>query len=546
MLINKPIRSLALIAICIIGTTYYSTAQSSTDLSNLSGNFEINAQYYRPDSAIETVDVPEKLLSNGFFNLNYTYGKFAAGIRYESYLNPQLGFDPAYKGSGIPFRFASFTSDNLKVTVGNFYEQFGNGLILRIYEERALGIDNSLDGIRVAYEPIKGIMLKGFVAKERKFFEYPDPVVRGIDGDFQLNDFVKGFEDSKLRLGVGGSFVSKYQVDDSPSRILPENVGAWASRVNLNYGNFALNSEFAYKYNDPSYDNDFIYKNGESFYTSITYTKKGTGARLNLKRVDNMSYRADRNASFNVQTINFIPAINKQLTYRLSTLYPFTTQLLGEMGIGGEFYKTWKPSTKMGGKHGTTISISGSLVNDIKRDSIDNDTLGYATDFFTIGHKKFYNEFVLEVTKKVSPKSKFIFTYIYQFYNKKVFEGYPGLITSHIGVVDYTYKITKAKSIRFELQHLLTEQDRKNWAMLLAEYSISPKWSFAVFDEWNYGNDDPDKRFHYYNASMAFTEGPTRISIAYARQRAGLLCVGGVCRLVPASNGVNLTITSRF
>ena len=82
--------------------------------------------------------------------------------------------------------------------------------------------------------------------------------------------------------------------------------------------------------------------------------------------------------------------------------------------------------------------------------------------------------------------------------------------------------------------------------MALIEYSISPHWAFTVYDEYNYGNEESDHRYHYYNASFAYTHNANRFSIGYVRQRAGLLCVGGVCRVVPASNGVGLSITSRF
>jgi len=34
--------------------------------------------------------------------------------------------------------------------------------------------------------------------------------------------------------------------------------------------------------------------------------------------------------------------------------------------------------------------------------------------------------------------------------------------------------------------------------------------------------------------------------LMYGKQREGIFCVGGVCRNVPASNGVTLTITSSF
>ena len=127
-------------------------------------------------------------------------------------------------------------------------------------------------------------------------------------------------------------------------------------------------------------------------------------------------------------------------------------------------------------------------------------------------------------------------------------EGYIvfDIVHANIGVIYVTYKFNSKHSLRTELQYLYTKQERKNWAMVLMEYSISPNWSFTVFDEYNYGNDNKNLRLHYYNASMAYTQSATRISLGYVRQRAGLLCVGGVCRFVPASNGFNISITSRF
>src|SRR6185503_718377 len=113
-----------------------------------------------PDSTIGAKPVPEKMLMNAFANILYTKGNFTAGIRYESYLNTIQGFDSRYKGTGIPYRFASYKADELEVTVGNFYEQFGSGLVLRAYEEKGLGIDNAFDGIRLKYAT-HGFYLKG-------------------------------------------------------------------------------------------------------------------------------------------------------------------------------------------------------------------------------------------------------------------------------------------------------------------------------------------------------------------------------------------------
>ena len=82
--------------------------------------------------------------------------------------------------------------------------------------------------------------------------------------------------------------------------------------------------------------------------------------------------------------------------------------------------------------------------------------------------------------------------------------------------------------------------------MLLLEYSISPHWFLAVFDEYNYGNANPDLRIHYYTTQLGYSIKEYRLTLGYARQRAGVVCVGGVCRVVPASNGFNLSITGSF
>ncbi|MBK7682997.1 MAG: hypothetical protein KBA99_03710 [Bacteroidia bacterium] len=537
----------------VIGTaiflfiSYQAQSQQGLAPSNFSGYFEANGQYYQADSAIDAPEVREKYLNNGFMVLNYNNGNLTAGIRYESYLNTLLGFDPSYKGNGITNRYVSYSNDFITVTAGNFYEQFGSGLVFRTYWEPNLGLDNSLDGLKVVLRPRNGITFKGVIGRQRDFFTYPENVVRGIDGEIQINDVLEQFANSKLRIGVGGSFVSKYQKDDKPSLILPENVGAYAGRINLRYGKIAFDAEYAYKINDPSQANLFTYNTGEALFTNLTYTQKGLGIRLSGKRVSNMDYRSDRSVTGTRLQINYLPAVNRQQTYRLATLYPFATQSLGEMGGSSEIYYNFKPKSALGGEYGTTLMMNYAAVSDIDRKNLD-DTLGYTSEFFSVGDDRYYQEVTFEVTKKISKKSKVIVSYLYQIYDREKIEGKVNekQVTSHLGVIEYTYKFSSTNSIRFDVEHLSTEQDRGNWAMFLVEFNMAPHWTLTAFDEWNYGNKDPKKQFHYYNGSINYVKDGTRISLSWARQRAGLLCVGGVCRFVPASNGLSLTVSSRF
>ncbi len=153
-----------------IVTHSFSQQNQNLNIGEIHGNFETINQYYNPDTAIGAPPVPEKLLSSSFANILYSKGKFNAGVRFESYLNVLQGIDPRYNNVGIPYKFASYTVDNLQVTVGNFYEQFGSGMIFRSYEARQLGIDNAMEGARVKTEPIKGVYLTGLIGKQRLFF----------------------------------------------------------------------------------------------------------------------------------------------------------------------------------------------------------------------------------------------------------------------------------------------------------------------------------------------------------------------------------------
>ncbi len=222
-------------ALFYVSCFFYLSSIAQPNLGEIHGNFQTDVQYYNKDTLIGAPIVPEKVLMNGFANLNYTRENFSCGVRYESYLNALQGFDTRYKGNGFGFRYATYTKDNLTVTAGNFYDQFGSGLIFRSYEERTLGVDNAMDGLRLKYRPISGLYLKGFIAKQRFFFGQGEGIVRGADAEINVNELTEQLANAKLKVQVGGSFVSKYQQDKDIVYKLPENVasGGWAYKSSL-------------------------------------------------------------------------------------------------------------------------------------------------------------------------------------------------------------------------------------------------------------------------------------------------------------------------
>jgi len=529
-------------------------AQENKSEGQIHGNFQLDAQSYTEDSVIGATKVPETILMNTYANFVYTKGGFTAGIRYEAYMNTLLGYDAAYNGQGIPHKFASYATDEFEFTVGSFYEQFGSGLVLRAYEEKTLGVDNAINGVRIKANPVKGVYLKALAGKQRYFFDLGQGIVRAVDGEVNINEAITTLNENPTMVTIGGSFVSKYQADKDPVYVLPENVGAWSGRINVQRGPFNVFGEYANKINDPSYDNNYIYKEGQALLLNTSWSSKGLGILVAAKWLDNMSYRSNRDATIMNLNINYLPAINKPYTWAMSNMYPFATQANGEFGLQGEIMYKFKKETPLGGKYGTNITAGYCRVTSIDKQAVNDTisisqtgTLGYKTDFLSMGDDLYYEEFSFEINKKLS--SVFILNMMYQYitYNYDVLRGMSGhgTVYAHTGIADLTWKVTSKKAIRLEQEYLFTKQDLGNWLMYLVEYSVAPKWFISVWDQYNMGGEHSDSK-NYLTGSLTFVHKGSRFQLGYGRQREGVICVGGVCRNVPASNGFIFSVSSTF
>ena len=546
-------------AVCLFPLFLFSQA-------TISGNIESTFQYLKNDSVIGATQPAEEGLFNSYMNVFYTQGKFKAGMRLESYLPRIQGYPNRFDGTGIGMRYVGYANDIVDVTLGSFYEQFGSGLALRAYEDRALGYDNLLDGMRLIVRPKKGLVLKGIYGRQRLSFEdgklvHGEGLVRGFDGEINLNDAFKKLENFPLNMSFGASFVSKYQVDNEPDLILPENVGAYGGRAKFRYKNIALDGEYIIKEQDPSNENNKIYNFGHASVINLSYTKKGLGILLSGKSVDNMSYRSDRSKDLQDLLINYLPSLNKTHTYNLvSTLYPYVTQLLGEVAFQADVLYTFKKGTKMGGKYGTSINVNYSttyrpIMHTSGINLSDSTGVTYKSRPFDKSDSLYWRDINVNLTKKINKNLSFIFSYFNIQINNdvaKISNDASGLISSHIGVIETAYRINKTNSIRTELQGMFVEKenglikDKGNWATILVEYSISPSYFFSFMDQYNYGNATASKRVHYPIITCGYIKEATRFSVSYGRQRAGLFCVGGVCRFVPANNGLTFSFTQSF
>lgn len=525
--------------------------------NNLSIGFESNSQYYVDDSKTGDFSESNRFRSNNYLRVNYAIKNFYFGIQAESYLpKALLNYSPNFEKTNLGMYFVGYKNKTLDITAGHFYEQFGNGLILRFWEDRQLGINNALRGGRIKYTPTDYLEFTALYGNQRYGFKTSDANVYGFNANIDLSSALK--LDNNISLGL--SYVGRKQKTEVKTPKFNELTNAFSARLDWSKGNFYANTEYVNKSSDALiYFNEVKnVKPGNALLLNFGYSKKGLGIDATLRRMENMSFfsnRFDVEGQYNENTINYIPALTKQHDYLLTNIYVYQSQpkvsfpdpsLMKSGEIGGQldlFYK-FKKGTSLGGKYGTKIAVNASYWAGLSG-NYDFNNFNYSSDFLGFG-EKYFSDISFEVRKKWNKKWNSIFYYVNQNYNKRYVEETKGKITSNILVGEATYKIGGGKSIRFEAQHLWANADRKNWVGGTLEFNLNSRLGFYVNDIYNYGSDKTNEKIHYYNLGGSYSLGAHRFALNYGRQRGGLVCVGGVCRFVPESTGLTANIILTF
>ena len=544
------------------------SAQDEKDKVIVTGSIQSDILIPQDDNKIGTEHTDDKALTNTYADLKLMSRNVEAGARFEYLQHPLPGFENDFKGWGVPNFYVKGHNEHIDLTLGTFYEQFGSGFILRTYEERSLGIDNSLLGARVGLRPVKGVSLKALSGLQRRYWSFStNSVVSGGDIELNVDQWIPSMQNHSTYLTLGASFVNKHEKADEDIFVtpvyklkLPENVNAWDVRANLATGGFNLLAEYAQKTQDPSFDNGYIYRKGYVAMLSTSYSKRGLSILLQAKRSDNMSFRSRRSMNGTSTFINHLPAFTMDHTYTLAALYPYATHPEGEWAYQAELGYNFKKNTLLGGKYGTGMKINFSHIHAIQQNPRNLETGpnsfisgagsdGYGSAFWRWGDQTYYQDLNVQIDKRLSRDFKLNLMYMNQRYNKTIVEGEGGMIHSDIFVAEGKYKLNKKLTLRGELQYLSTKQDEGDWAYALLELSALPHWMFTISDEWNCGDSEEhlaNTHYHYYQGLITYNYKAHRIQFGYGRTRAGYNCSGGVCRYVPAQKGFTISYNYNF
>ena len=524
-------------------------AQEQSDKLRLSGSIQSDILLPEKDDKTGAETPDGRFLTNTYLDLKATSRYVEAGARLEYLKHPLPGYENDFKGWGVPYAYLKGRYKNAELTLGSFYEQFGSGFILRSYEERSLGVDNSLQGVRLSYRPGAGVAIKALTGRQRRYWNHNKSWMTGADVEWNIDELCKSLQQHNTYVTLGASYVNKYEKDevimtDPTHRLhLPLYVNAFDVRLRVQHRAFNVLAEMAMKSQDPSHDNGYIYRNGYVAMLSGSYSKHGMSLLLQAKRSTNMAFRSSRSMEGSSSFVNHLPPFTMEHTYALAALYPYATRPEGEWAYQAMAAYTFPKGSMMGGKYGTTAKVNFSHVHSVRRnDTGGSGTDGYGSPFWAWGASTYYQDIDVQLEKRLCKDTKLNLMYMNQRYNQTLLEGHGGMLRSHIFVADVKQKLAPKTTLRVEGQYLSSKDGDRDWVFGLAELSLAPHWMFTVSDLYNAGNT----HVHYYQGYVTYSGGAHRLQLGYGRTRAGFNCSGGVCRYIPATKGLTLSYNYNF
>ena len=567
------------VAVASLFATEEASAQIKVGEGQISIALESNNSYYAPDKKLEEIGlvVPDKRTrgdfgSNDYLKVDYNIGRFSAGIQVDGYLPALYGYD--FYDFGIRdsklnmflTKYVQWEDQNWGVRLGDIYDQFGNGLIFRAYEDRALGFNNSLAGARAYYNFNNMVNVKVLAGLPRLYDVRSKSVIWGGDLSLSISEMT-GWYDGNL--AIEGSYVGRYLKDAAIN--FPIEGGMYkgvdhdiinmvSGRLNFEYAGLSLRGEYAAKLNEDIYNPTKDAAKGNAITVDLGYNYKRFSVSASFRRMENMTTFIEYTPMGigGGNSINYVPLLTRQHTYSLANLNPYRGSSVHTGGeIGGQvdvYYSLRNPKAR--GKY-WNFHANFSMFN-----SLDHYNRISETD---MEGRNVWIDFNFDVERQWNKSLKTTFFYSFQRWDEEV-NHYDSAMShycrSHIFVADVTYKINKKHSLRFEAQYLASNDYEGDWVAATVEYNFAPKFSFYVSDMWNcekmqdgaYGNyfmnvdtyEFQHELLHYYQVGASFTHKSFRVQLSYGRNRAGYVCSGGVCRFQPAYTGANLALTLSF
>jgi hypothetical protein len=458
-----------------------------------------------------------------WLNLDYTYGIFSAGLRFEVFQpndpDPSISRGKE-KYSDIAYKYIQAKIGNrregLFLTVGNYYEMFGRGLVLKSYEDRNIRIDNNLSGFKV--EGMYGnFILKALTGMAANANNERKDILHAADLEY------RGVK--KLKLGFSLS-------SNIPDEVSAANTALASLRLNANLWNFDFYGEYGVKHNEDisnQISNGEEAKVGEGIYSNLSFYYGPFSISGEYKLYDNFLYSSlDGTIQYNTP-----PSLTMDYSYILLNRHPYPLNANNENGYQLSAIYNFTDDTYLTGNYSYTRSLGG--------DSYYQQSLG-----INIDSQSMFEDFYFQYNQGWSSSFESILAFGYR--EEKVTNT-----KSITPIIEGKYYFDDINTFRlvFEHQHVTEfNTDEEYYTdLLLLEYLRSPKLSISLVAEMQTkepeANNTERKFWGFVQLGYKLAEH-TDLRLLIGSRQAGNICVGGVCRYEPEFEGIELVMFTRL
>lgn len=480
--------------------------------------------------------------------------RFTLGFRLDVSEPPEYGIP--FKG--LRKRFVEFTQGPVDIRAGDLYDLFGRGLSLNLFENRALGFDNGIDGIRVRYRTsLLNVTLLG------GDLDFVEPLSIAVGPVMQERHRVRAGR-VELRplpeLRIGGSYVWDRTVYPS---FLPDDEDTSTSRLpevfaGLSFGPVDLYASYVVR---SCAINGTDSVDGSGCYAALSLTGDGYGITAEYKdyRFDivdpitrTIQYRPTR-----MSAIQNPPTVHKEHSFTLLTRYPHVADFNDDVGVQIDAYYAPLPSL--------TLNVNGSLSSRHYAYTFDRqifaavetrdgaswipslhgerspfwelylDAEWYyggddAPDSYVKAGVDRRSETFFEMFHATSPLQSFRMTAV----PLQVLHAFSGVWS------------VKATSEHQWVSTFAWPEDHAYYNHLLSlTVARSPDITFGLRYEYTTSDLEPNGTRHWIVGEAGYKIGTNHlVGISYGSERGGQICSSGICRIVYPFTGFRCSLIS--
>ncbi|MBK6913628.1 MAG: hypothetical protein IPH11_08150 [Ignavibacteriales bacterium] len=467
------------------------------------------------------IEKKQEILEN-WLNVDYNRGIFSAGFRFDLFQpndpNPSISRGKE-KFAGIDYKYITAeigeAKEGLDITVGNFYQLFGRGLIVKSYEDRNIRVDNNLLGVSVqgSYENIILSVFSG--SMENALAERKD-ILHAIDIDFRRF----------RQLRIGGTFASNQPENDAAATRLA------SLRIQQSLGDADIYAEYGIKQNNDISKNIFNDEEniiGKAFYGNLNFYHENLSFSGEYKYYDNFLFQSDDGTI----VYNTPPALKKEYAYTLINRHPSALNQNNEKGFLFEVNYDYDDDTYFNTAYSETRTIGSSSLFQRQNSNNSESGLQFREGYFQANHN--LNE-------------NFYFAAAFGYREEKDTDT-----KNFTPILESRYYFNEINTLKLIIEHQSTTNnitsEQYYTDLLSLEYLRSPRFSLALVTEIETREPQSGnvvrRLWGYLQAGYKLGEH-TDLTILFGSRQAGNICIGGVCRFEPEFRGIEFKMLTRL